>query len=184
MLYKILNIPNIDQIKKELNDVIQKDRFGFNPGNTDLIKEKCPTLTEYLRKVNLLDRWKDTGVVVLSNGSLKIHTDSVDLRRVYALNIPVSNCENSYTMWYKVKEGAKPIINRYGESKKMVYSFQYSPESVEEIDRMESNNPAFVNVKIPHSGFNNTDSLRCLISIRFIPNITEEEILNLVNINT
>jgi hypothetical protein len=89
----------------------------------------------------------------------------------------VSNCENSYTIWYKVKEGVTPVIDRYGESKKMVYSFQYPPESVEEIDRMESSKPAFVNVKVPHSGISFSDFVRCLISIRFKPNITEEEII-------
>ena len=56
-------------------------------------------------------------------------------------------------------------------------------EGVEEIDRMESSNPAFVNVKVPHSGISFSDSPRCLISLRFTPNITEEEILNLIKLN-
>jgi hypothetical protein len=65
----------------------------------------------------------------------------------------------------------------------MVYSFQYPPEGVEEIDRMESSNPAFVNVKVPHSGISFSNSVRCLISLRFTPNITEEEILDFINLN-
>lgn len=183
MLYKTLDISNLDQIKKELYDAIQKDLDGFNAGDTALIKERCPSLTDYLQKINLLDRWKDTGVVVLNNSSLTIHSDSLDPRRIYALNIPICNCENSYTIWYKVKDGVKPIVNGYGEPKKMVYSFQYTPEGVEEIDRMESSNPAFVNVKVPHSGISFSDSIRCLISLRFKPNLTEEEILNLTNLD-
>ena len=185
MLYKTLDISNLDQIKKELNNVIQKDIFGFIAVDTNLIKESCPSLIDYLRKVNLLDRWRDTGVSILTNTHrLSIHSDSLDPRRVYALNIPVSNCENSYTIWYKANEGVKPTIDKYGEPKKMVYSFQYKSEDVEEIDRIESSNPAFVNVKVPHSGISFNDSVRYLISLRFVPNITEEEILNLVNLNT
>ena len=183
MLYKTLNISNLDQIKKELYDVIQKDLSGFNAGDTVLIKEQCPSLRDYLQKINLLDRWSDTGVVVLNNSSLSIHSDSLNPKRVYALNIPISNCENSYTIWYKVKDGVKPIIDKYGGPKKMVYSFQYPAEGVEKIDRMESSNPAFVNVKVPHSGISFSDSPRCLISLRFTPNITEEEILNLIKLN-
>lgn len=181
MLYKTLDISNLDQIKKELDNVVEKNILGFRAGDTNLIKESCPSLTDYLQKINLLDRWKDTGVVVLNNSSLKVHSDSINSSRVYALNIPICNCENSYTIWYKVKDGVKPIIDKYGEPKKMVYSFQYPLEGVEEIDRMESSNPAFVNVKVPHSGISFSDSPRCLISLRFTPNITEEEILNLVN---
>ncbi len=184
MLYKTLNISNLDQIKEELNNVIQKDLNGFNAGDTAEIKERCPSLTNYLQKINLLDRWKDTGVVVLNNNSLNIHSDSLDPQRIYALNIPICNCENSYTIWYKVKDGVKPVIDGYGSPKKMIYSFQYTPEGVEEIDRMESSNPAFVNVKVPHSGISFSDSIRCLISLRFRPNLTEEEILNLINLNT
>ena len=183
MLYKTLDISNLDQIKKELSNVINKDLFGFNPSDTNLIKARCPSLTEYLQKVNLLDRWKDTGVVVLNNSSLSIHSDSLNPKRIYALNIPICNCENSYTIWYKVKDGVKPIIDKYGEPKKMVYSFQYPPEGVEEIDRMESSNPAFVNVKVPHSGISFSNSVRCLISLRFTPNITEEEILDFINLD-
>lgn len=184
MLYKTLNISNLDQIKEELNNVIQKDSVGFISGNADLIKERCPSLTNYLKKINLLDRWKNTGIVLLNNGSLPIHSDSLDPQRIYALNIPVCNCENSYTIWYKVKDGVKPVIDGYGSPKKMIYSFQYTPEDVEEIDRMESSNPAFVNVKIPHSGISFSESVRCLISLRFRPNLTEEEILNLTNFDT
>jgi hypothetical protein len=75
-------------------------------------------------------------------------------------------------------------MDRYGDPKKMVYSFQYKSEDVEEIDRMESSNTAFVNVKVPHSGISFHNSVRCLISLRFMPNVTEEEILNLCNSNT
>jgi hypothetical protein len=184
MLYKTLDISNLDQIKEELNNVIQKNSFGFRAGDTNLIKEHCPSLIDYLQKVNLLDRWKDTGVSILTNSyrSLKIHSDSLDPQRIYALNIPVSNCENSYTVWYKANEGVTPIIDKYGEPKKMVYSFQYKSEDVEEIDRMESSNPAFVNVKVPHSGISFNDSVRCLISLRFIPNITEEEIQRVIDL--
>jgi hypothetical protein len=184
MLYKTLDISNLDQIKKELNNAIQKNTFGFSAVDTNTIKESCPSLTEYLQKINLLDRWKDTGMVVLNNTSLSIHSDSLDPQRIYALNIPVSNCKNSYTIWYKANKGVIPIINKYGEPKKMVYSFQYKSEDVEEIDRMESSNPAFVNVKVPHSGISFNNSVRCLISLRFVPNVTEEEILNLINLNT
>jgi hypothetical protein len=179
MLYTILNIPNIDKIKKELNEIVSKDITGFSAVDTEIIKSQCFELNNFLKSINLLDRWKDTGIVVLNNSSLVVHSDSIVPWRIYALNIPIYNCENSYTIWYKVKNGAHPTVNEYGEPNRKVYSFQYNSEDVEEIDRMESSNAAFVNVKVPHSGISMTNSVRCLISLRFVPNITEEEILNI-----
>lgn len=184
LIYKLVNIPNFEGIKKELSSKISlyfKDitelNSSFYYADTNLIKKECPLLIQYLNSCNLTHRWAHTGISVLNHKkSLKIHTDAPQRKeRFYALNIPIINCENSFTIWYHHKHDNAPLYKiDHGDNK--IHYEEFEDDDMVEIKRISSDNPAFVNIKLPHRGINTNELPRCLISLRFIPELTTEEI--------
>lgn len=186
ILYKKINIENLNLIQNEVLEYLSSNtRFlldngpsGFNGINTLELKLYSFHLKNFLEKYNLFNRWKNTGISVIeSNSSLQIHTDSILQNRIYALNIPIENCENSYTVWYQKKNNLSPKFFYYNTNDGPILYFNYEPENVNEIDRIESKYPVFVNVKEPHKGESFNQNKRILISLRFTPELTEKEIL-------
>jgi len=79
-----------------------------------------------------------------------------------AINIPLENCENSYTTFYKIKE----------EEKHVFYPNFYlcgglAPDSVEEVERFTLSKPAALRVNVPHAVLNPTNELRHVATFRF-----------------
>jgi hypothetical protein len=178
--YKLVNIPKLtliqNQILQEMSKNYNSIKTGFYAVKSDVLKSKWTLLCEYLTSVNLLDRWTGVGISVLNNSNINVHTDSKNSDRIYALNIPILDCKNTYTIWYKQKIGAKQNISSYNSFGNTVDYVEYNLSDVEEICRLESSNSAFVNVKIPHRGITTHNNFRCLISLRFNPDLTKSEI--------
>jgi len=185
MLYKIINIPNQDEIVKELKNNfplyfgnITEDRSQFYGCNVKLVKEVCPLLGNFLRSVNLYDRWLGGGISIIGPSIMPVHTDSDKPLRIYALNIPIFNCQDSYTVWYNPIDPTKFEKKEYVSNDVKVISNHYSKDNIVELDRVCSDSVVFVNIKTPHHGINHSSNLRALISLRFIPELTLEEIEN------
>lgn len=184
MYYKVISIPNIGNIQQQIIQYMSNSLTGVETGfyavNSAVLKPKWTLLTEYLNTKNLLDRWQGVGVSVLNNKDMNIHTDSNDPNRIYALNIPVLNCNNTYTVWYKEKAPNAFKNSSYSSSGNSVDYNEYPLDSVEEVKRLESCNCAFVNVKIPHRGISMHYKPRFLISLRFSPDLQKLEIENFI----
>lgn len=186
MLNKIINIPNQEEILKELVDnfpiyfgKLDEVVAGFQGCDVNLIKQTCPKLCAFLAEKNLLHRWKGAGMSILKdNFVLPIHTDSYMSAREYALNIPIINCQDSYMIWYDIIDKSKAIKKAYTNNGVLVVSDHYDPSNAIECERICSNSIMFVNIKTPHSGVNLNKEVRSMISLRFIPELTLEEIKN------
>jgi len=178
--YKVVDIPKLgliqDQIVKEMSKNYHSIQTGFYAAKSDALKLKWTLLSEYLDSINLFDRWVATGISILNNTNLNVHTDSKNKDRIYALNIPILACKGTYTVWYKEKIGTKQNMSSYNSFGNTVDYVEYNLSDVVEICRLESNNPAFVNVKIPHRGITTHNNFRCLISLRFTPDLKKSEI--------
>jgi hypothetical protein len=189
MIYKNLVIDNFLEIQNELSTNLHrylknyKDcKSLFYGSNANIIKECCPGLSNFLYNKNLLNRFTGAGISVLnSNDMLYIHTDSLKKNRTYALNIPICNCENSYTIWYQEKDkNIKPKLDYYtSTNNQKIEFFEYDENNMIEIARLESSNPAFVNIKIPHRGISFNNNKRFLMSLRFNPELTWPEIISI-----
>ena len=186
-LYKIVNVPNIDNIKKEClaifyahyPDVFGDRGFTFTYIDQDILRAEAPTYIDYLKSLNLYDRWTKSGFIGTKGiervKDSPIHVDSEDWQtRSYALNIPVINCENSHTVWYDVKEyhddayrGDDQTTKGYGTAR------CFKPETSTEIGRLATINPAWINTTVPHRAENDNSDLRLIISTRFWPEIHE-----------
>lgn len=185
MFFSKIKIDNLNEIQHEILNTI--DDF-FQPLDTaeakfhsanQKIKVSSKNLNNFLKSLKLYDRWIGTGLSLLKNNSLSIHTDSINPNRIFALNIPIINCQNSYTVWYDPIPNSKPVLSYYRSNESPILSYEYNKNEVIEVARLESNVPAFVNVKLPHSAVSTSQSPRLLISLRFHPDLTEEEVYDL-----
>lgn len=184
MYYKLVSIPNITDIQQEILGYMSSDLTTLNTGfyavNSAVLKSRWTLLADYLNTKNLLSRWHGVGVSVLNNTDMNVHTDSNDPNRIYALNIPVLNCTNTYTVWYKEKATNSFKNSSYLSSGNTVDYNQYDLDKVDEVLRLESSNCAFVNVKIPHRGISMHNKVRFLVSLRFSPDLQKFEIENFI----
>jgi hypothetical protein len=183
MIYKLIYISNTKEIQQEILKSLL-DKFdnldnipkGFSAADTSQLKKDCPALNKFLESKQLFSRWVGTGMSFLKDSSLSIHSDSLIKNRIYALNIPIINCDNSYTIWYRLKDNIIPRLDFYKSGKESVLSYQYKDSDTEEICRLEINQPTVVNVKQPHRGISFSGKPRILISLRFREELTEEEV--------
>ena len=175
--YKPATVDDLQLIVREILECLDAESEGSNffIQDTDRFRAHCPALCDYLRSIDLYTRWSFTGIAKLdARGVLPLHSDG---RCRWALNLPIQNCEQSYTIWYnaEVKEDVvKPVVID-GVATAATY-VKYQEETAVEIDRVCSNQPLWVNVHTPHSAVNLGDQTRILLSLRFSPEL--DDILN------
>lgn len=151
--------------------------------NQALVADSSPTLRSFLSRIGLLNRWTESVVISVnhtSEVSWPIHVDDFRLQRRVALNIPIINCENSFTTWYDVTAGSEANgeavaaarrhgLNGAGKS----HSIYYHNEGAVEIGRRDGNKASFINVAIPHRPVPGPNVPRIVLSVRFWPEITD-----------
>jgi hypothetical protein len=179
-LYKLVTIEKLEQIQKELVPLLYKfnphfdipqDKIGYLPIEKKDIEKFAPTYVEYIDSLNLLDRWTFSLIITVSNISEEsIHVDTQNYNyRCYGLNLPLINCENTYTVWYEGTLDQTPVETLNPRLKSSRYIDKNLP--YHEIGRLEVTNPAWVNVCIPHKPENNNTKPRAVISTRFTPEV-------------
>jgi hypothetical protein len=187
--YKV-NIENLQQIQQEsvqvfnyiMNDVILADpEFKI----VEDLESRTPLLRKYLDSVGLQDRQYFAGLVVSTNGSeFPIHVDNITgADRWVALNIPLINCDDTYTAWYDANI-TQPLtevgnyaqgINSNTEQAITTYNGLYYCTDAVEIARTECDQPMLAHVGRPHRGIVTHQKLRVLLTVRFRPELTRED---------
>ena len=186
-----VQIKNLMDIVPQLRTLLYKIKPDFGnlkngqimyiPVERKLIDHDCPLYSKYIESLNLLDRWEFSLISVIGPRDTdldmdklfnKIHVDTTNWNyRCYGLNIPIINCENTYTVWYEGtidETEIKTDKNRLRSAKNLVPGSRYV-----EIHRHESSVPAWINVSIPHMPLNYHNKPRAVISARFTPEIHE-----------
>lgn len=185
-LYKPIDVKNLEQIKKECFDIFNKHYFGtlndkgfiFQYIDQDIIRNEAPLYIQALKDIGVYERLTSCIFIGLKGDQRltdsPIHIDTEDWEsRSYALNMPVVNCQDSYTVWYDSKIKDDPDTYIGGAHARYRTAICFKEESSIEIGRWCVNNPAWVNVVVPHRAENNNPDLRLIISSRFWPEIHE-----------
>lgn len=178
--YSYVDIPDYDNIKKELLELLNSGVMSTqtNPDYFNVFKrdiKNCPELFKYLTNAGVFAKF--TRILFSTNVARTnvVHVDGFDpsTRNHFSLNIPLIDCDGSYTAFYKY-DGKMLYFN-----KNTYTSFAYmSMDKVEEIARVECDRPVIVNTTILHRGI--TDNLsRTLAGLRFHPALTKEEMQRL-----
>jgi len=167
--YKFIDLPNIEKIGEIVWRHIppeEKNQLSYRSSSVELFS-KCKPLVE---AVEVIKPWSDVReiglVIVKPNSKLYIHTDlgELTIKHKYALNFPIYNTENVYTVFYKAKDNVEGKITYQEHGDPFVY---YEEQDVYEIDRMNLTRAAFVNTQILHTVINPTTEPRAAITLRF-----------------
>lgn len=171
--YSYVTIPKLKKIQEELLRMARTDLKVFintpeyyNVSAEDLIP-LIPHTVEYLKEIGLLGKFhrimfphqtrrEDVGFV----GSVHLESNQYGVAHC-ALNIPLHNCEDSWTIWYEATDGGAHInyTNRFAAMKK---------ELARPIAAVRYTGPALLNTSIHHRGYRLSLD-RLFASIRFTP---------------
>lgn len=178
-LYKPIEVNNLAQIQKEILPIILKKIPNFMFAQPDFyrllpedIEPFAPSYIEFIKKFGIYERWTMSAVVTTGKGlDYPIHIDSKNWHKIcYGLNIPIINCEDTYTVWYDA-EIAGPM-HAEGDFRESA-CIQKENTIAKEIDRWSANKPAWINVSVPHRPVSAHVKPRANLSARFDPELHE-----------
>ena len=171
-LYRKINIPNLELLQDQLRTVVPKElytnpRFYFFPDQSKLLK--LPELVKLLDINELKHDITNFGIYAMppvSEGPVHIDWG----KTAYSMNIPIADCDNTFTCFYKADKEPLEIPARVIKGTK--YNPLYSFESVnlELIDQFESNVPYIMSIKTPHKVINKNPKFRITFLIRYWDN--------------
>ena len=176
--YKPVQITNFsaiqDELKLALYHIIPTFEYmppAFNFVWRQDIESLIPAYCELLRSFDIFDKWEYSAFITTNaNIPFPIHVDSTEWEtRCYGLNIPVINCEGTYTMFYDA-EIEDTMVTDVSDTKN---SYRLIKENTNPIliDKLESSNPAWVNLSVPHAPFSTHSKPRAIFSSRFTPEL-------------
>jgi len=165
LLSVLKNIVGDPTDEKNINTLVSEPDYNK-------VKSLCPFLTNYFKIIKLDHLSITPCFLITKNLSKKIHIDYPSSG--FALNIPILNCENTYTVWYDAKDvlstAAIYSTKSWEEPSK---SPIFDETTAVEIDRIDSNISYWVNIMVPHAAVYNHDKIRINASLRFDERIKE-----------
>lgn len=153
------------------------DRFNdthFIPVEPEDIKRNCPNIMAKIREWGLEDRMAENAIILVKpNKHYAIHRDfPLWQKRNIALNFPMVNCEDSYTVFYDAEILKKETMSgKLGENVYVSHAQAVIEETAKELGRCDSSIPHWINVHVPHAPVVNHDRVRSALSIRFHPEL-------------
>ena len=171
-----LNVDQLPVIQKELlklflftkKDVLVTYTSTFvEIGYQQLMQDTCPTLMQELKHLEIYDRF--FVISFISVEATQEFPPHVDVGVNIALNIPLINCEGTYTVWYDGQLKNKGLPDYAIGSEIAKISRVADPRSVKEIDRCDASIPHWINVNILHRPETHHEKLRVAASVRFNP---------------
>jgi len=135
-----------------------------------IIQDHCPVLCEHLQQMKILNWLSFIGFITV-NPEMKfpMHIDNNPGEFEIALNIPVENCHDSYTVWYNAeisKKSPVPYIKTIDAEVENT-AMLIDEASAVEIGRFSADVPAWININVPHNLVCSHDLIRVGATLRF-----------------
>ena len=184
-IYKPVHVPNLNKIRKEFQYIHENFYIDLIPNwienqlmdhlfpiEKEHVETYAPTYIQFLKDLGLYSKWALTifsPTAAPYNKKFIVHVDNYNWEtRSYGLNVPVQNCHDSWTVFYKTKkaEGTRGIMPWYPDAPCFL-----DHELDGELDRLPAEQPAFVNVNAPHRPQTEHGLPRLIASSRFYPEI-------------
>lgn len=138
------------------------------------IKKLCPMLCEYLTSVGLLTSLRAVAFVsIVHDKVFQAHVDEPPTE-VIALNIPLINCEGTYTFWYDGVVTQKPPPEYMVGHPSALEASCADESTLVQIDRVEWLCPYWINTGLIHKAVTTHNQLRVVASVRFYQNPLDE----------
>jgi len=177
--YKPVVVKKLKAIQQELLPLLYKEfpEFETSEGrfvyvDRSRIEPYAPLYTKFIKSMGLLDRWVFSAFVTTSpiGDPIPIHIDSMDWRnKCYGLNIPLINCEGTYTAFYDTEICEEQPVKDSNVIHEVRIQREGAPAT--EICRVEATNTMWINTMIPHMPLSTHSKPRALITARFIPEV-------------
>jgi hypothetical protein len=180
-LYSRICIPNIEDIRTELifacaeltamNTGVMYNPLYVNFYAPDFLPH-VPKLAKFLEDNNILWRLQRC-MFAKTNATVpnRIHIDSANGAVKYSINIPLIDCNNTYTAFYQ------PLPMTANPAKAFLIAADES--TAVEIDRVECSTPLIINTNIPHMGIS-ARPMRQMAFLRFWPEFSHTEVEALI----
>jgi hypothetical protein len=176
-----IDVERLPMVQQELFSIFNEMRsmaiasehsMGFSTeGNYNKIEllQKIPNTAKLLNDLKLVKYFRHIGLFWLRPGlsELPIHIDDPLHKENIALNIPVMNCADSYTVWYDAEIDYNTKIPDYATDGKYDPGGRVIKGSAREIDRVNCSFPSWVNLAVPHQGVYTGSAERINASFRF-----------------
>lgn len=149
-------------------------QFIVPGGNIETTRKTCPTLMEELERLELAHMLKMIAMIMVTpDHEYPIHIDSTNPARMsVALNMPVLNCQNSYTIWYDAKIQYEQYVPEYVIGDDIAWmAVPCDSNNAVEIARCDANVPHWVNIYRPHVPKCDHTMFRVNASLRFTADI-------------
>lgn len=140
--------------------------YGHDEEERQKVLSACPMLAQELLRLKLLDNFHFIGFVsVDAQKEFPPHIDTLDV----GLNIPLYNCDGTYTVWYDAKILDQPFPDYVIGTPLVKAARIVDKKNAVEIGRVEANRPLWINTNVAHRPETHHDKLRLAASIRFYP---------------
>ncbi len=171
-LYKQMGINDLNQLQQQVLNIIDTsdwETWNLSYKWSDQLFQNN-ILIKNLRQYNWHNKVKSIGIFALTPDSdFPIHHDSTGDK--YSLNIPIQNCNNTYTLFYE-SEIPPSEQYRYDPVKNHRQSYwQYDSSRCKEIARIEMSRPHLIDVSGPHNVINPTNKTRIIMLVRLSTDI-------------
>lgn len=161
--YKKLYINDLTGIDLKRYPFLFKTNNPFEYINVPDVLEKIPEIMTATQKLSL-DILK---IAIIKTSPLDLdvepHIDSQE--NSLALNLPIENCENSYTVFYNLNETSKILTLKKPNG--VLYKKIISAKPLSEAERYTLDCPTIINTQAPHKVVYQGSGVRRCMSIRF-----------------
>jgi hypothetical protein len=195
---KYLDLPNWKQLQQDILNFTSKHtpkELWWSHSEKE-IEEYLPNLNNTFLSLGLhvrqmiifCNKNNNINITDYTHAScLFIHTDSNDSKSALgtpqpdniefttdfnpscALNIPLTNCEGSQTLWYD-------FIDNTINSNVFYPAYDcggHNPNNLKEVYRFELIKPAVIRINVPHAVYNPNDGLRTVATFRFYEDLEQ-----------
>jgi len=145
--------------------------YGYDDEEKQNVLTACPVLAQELSRLKLLDTFRFIGFIsVDAQKEFPPHIDTTDV----GLNIPLYNCDNTYTVWYDAVILDQPFPDYVIGTPLVQAARIVDKKNAVEVARVEANRPLWVNTNVAHRPETHHDKLRLAASLRFYPEPLDE----------
>jgi hypothetical protein len=180
MYYREIDIPNLELLQEQVlsilpNDLYASPRVYFPVDQSRFLN--LSGLTNLLDVYNLKHDATAFAFYIMrpySEGSVHVDWGDAD----YSMNIPIMNCNNTFTNFYKHTGEPELVPERYIQGVVHRPHYKFDNVKLEKIDQFESNIPCVIHIKTPHNVVNPQSSFRINLLIRYRDNSVMSSLIN------
>jgi hypothetical protein len=167
--YKFIDLPYFKEIAAGVLKLLPPELLQQTRFTVDHYTGRYKKIPHFVEAIETLKPFEEVDavcyIIVGPNDRLVKHTD-IGYKNPIVLNIPVYNCDDTYSVFYRVDNRTKTLIaGDFGTANHLLDS--YEADETEVVEKVVMSKPMLYNVSVPHNAINDTTEPRVVLSVRF-----------------